>query len=134
MEREPEKALLTSVLHVAPHIEKDGALSAAQADDAAGLFVAQLAAPSAVRLGGGDEVVLWDVATGSQAVTRPDPAGGWTVRQRGPLRLWDAVEHAVLAWQNAGSPHQSAYGFTVTADRQYVWLGEPDGPSWDLPV
>ncbi|MET8156741.1 ATP-grasp peptide maturase system methyltransferase [Sphaerisporangium sp. NPDC005289] len=103
-------------------------------DDPAGLFGAQLAAPSAIRLGGGDEVILWDVATGSQAVTRPDPAGGWTIRQRGPLRLWDAVEHAVLVWQNAGSPRQSAYGLTVTGDRQYVWLGEPDGPSWDLPV
>ncbi|MEV7970531.1 ATP-grasp peptide maturase system methyltransferase [Sphaerisporangium sp. NPDC088356] len=103
-------------------------------DIPAGLFVAQLAAPSAMRLGGGDEVILWDVATGSQAVTGPDPAGGWTVRQRGALRLWDAVEEAILVWQNAGSPHQSAYGLTVTGDRQYVWLGEPDGPSWDLPV
>ncbi|MEV8630661.1 hypothetical protein AB0395_03305 [Streptosporangium sp. NPDC051023] len=103
-------------------------------DEAAGLFVGQLAAPSAMKLGGGDEVVLLDVATGSQATTKPDPEGGWMVRQHGPLRLWDAVEDAVLAWQNAGSPHQSAYGLTVTRDRQYVWLGEPDGPSWDLPV
>lgn len=103
-------------------------------DTPSGLFVAQLAAPSAVRLGGGDEVILWDVATGSQAVTGLDPAGGWTVRQRGPLRLWDTVEEAILVWQDAGSPHQSAYGLTVTGGRQYVWLGEPNGPSWDLPV
>ncbi len=87
-----------------------------------------------MRLGGGDEVVLWDVATGSLAATGLDPRGGWTVRQRGPLRLWDAVEAAVLTWQAAGSPHQSAYGLTVTGERQYVWLGESDGPSWDLPV
>ncbi|MEV4246068.1 hypothetical protein AB0J63_21960 [Streptosporangium canum] len=46
----------------------------------------------------------------------------------------DAVEVAVLTWQAAGSPHQSAYGLTVTGERQYVWLGESDGPSWDLPV
>ncbi|MFI6796088.1 ATP-grasp peptide maturase system methyltransferase [Streptosporangium canum] len=103
-------------------------------DDPAGLFAAQLAAPSAMKLGGGDEVVLWDVATGSLAATGLDPRGGWTVRQRGPLRLWDAVEAAILTWQTAGSPHQSAYGLTVTGERQYVWLGEPDGPSWDLPV
>ncbi|MEV6863761.1 ATP-grasp peptide maturase system methyltransferase [Streptosporangium subroseum] len=103
-------------------------------DDPAGLFVGQLAAPSAMKLGGGDEVVLLDVATGSQATTKADPRGGWTVRQHGPLRLWDAVEGAVLTWQEAGSPHQSAYGLTVTSDRQYVWLGVPDGPSWDLPV
>ncbi|MFD8527233.1 hypothetical protein ACFV0L_07450 [Streptosporangium canum] len=62
------------------------------------------------------------------------PAGGWTVHQHGPLRLWDAVEDAILTWQAAGSPHQSAFGLTVTGDRQYVWLGEPDGPSWDLPA
>ncbi|MFI7053291.1 hypothetical protein ACIBLB_14650 [Streptosporangium canum] len=103
-------------------------------DDPAGLFAAQLAAPSAVRLGGGDEAVLWDVATGSLAVTGLDPQGGWTVRQRGPLRLWDAVEAAVLTWQAAGSPHQSAYGLTVTREGQYVWLGDPNGPSWDLPI
>lgn len=103
-------------------------------DCPAGLFVGQLAVPSAMKLGGGDEVVLLDVATGSQATTRPDPYGGWTVRQHGPLRLWDAVEEAVLAWQAAGSPHQSAYGLTVTEERQYVWLGEPDGPSWNLPA
>ncbi|MEU0484823.1 ATP-grasp peptide maturase system methyltransferase [Streptosporangium sp. NPDC006013] len=103
-------------------------------DDPAGLFVGQLAAPSVVKLGGGAEVALLDVATGSQVTTRPDPAGGWTVRQHGPLRLWDAVEDAVLLWQAAGSPHQSAYGLTVSGDRQRVWLGDPGGPGWDLPV
>ena len=103
-------------------------------DDPAGLFVGQLAAPSAVKLGGGEEVALLDVATGSQATIRPEAAGGWTVRQHGPLRLWDAVEDAVLAWQEAGSPHQSAYGLTVSAERQRVWLGDPGGPGWDLPV
>lgn len=103
-------------------------------DDRTGLFVAQLAAPSAEKLGGGGEVFLVDVATGSQATTRPDPAGGWQVRQHGPLRLWDAVEDAVLTWQRAGAPHQSAFGLTVTPTGQRVWLGEPDGPSWNLPV
>lgn len=87
-----------------------------------------------MKLGGGDEVVLLDAATGSQATTRPNPHGGWTVRRRGPLRLWDAVEGAVRAWPAAGSPHRSGYGLTVTGERQYVWLGKPDGPSWDLPV
>lgn len=56
------------------------------------------------------------------------------MRQRGPLRLWDAVEDAVLTWQAADSPHQSAYGLTVMSSRRYVWLGEPDGPNWDLPA
>lgn len=103
-------------------------------DDSTGLFVAQLGAPSAQRMGSGDEVVLLDVATGSQAATQADPAGGWTVRQRGPLRLWDEVEDAVMTWQGAGCPPQSAFGLTVTRDRQYVWLGDTEGPSWNLPA
>ncbi|WP_433246113.1 transposase [Streptosporangium sp. CA-135522] len=47
-------------------------------DDPVGLFVTQLAAPSAMKLGDGDEVVLWNVATGSQTATTLDPEGGWT--------------------------------------------------------
>ncbi|GAA2850751.1 methyltransferase domain-containing protein [Streptosporangium fragile] len=103
-------------------------------DDEAALFVAQLAAPAAQRASSGETTILLDVGTGSRADTRPDPSGGWTVHQHGPLRLWDAVENAILLWQDAGSPHQSAFGLTVTRERQHVWLGEFDGPSWDLPA
>jgi methyltransferase of ATP-grasp peptide maturase system len=105
-------------------------------DDWSGRFVAQLAAPSAERLGLGAEQILLDVATGSQARTRPRPSdrGGWGVVQHGPLRLWDAVEEAVEVWQKAGSPHPSGFGLTVTPESQRVWLGTPDGPSWLLPV
>ncbi|WP_435880995.1 hypothetical protein [Streptosporangium subroseum] len=78
--------------------------------------------------------VLLDVGTGSRADNKPNPGGGWTVHRHGPLRLWDTVEDSVLMWQAAGSPHQSAFGLTVTKDRQYVWLGEPNGRSWDLPA
>ncbi|MEU4831980.1 ATP-grasp peptide maturase system methyltransferase [Streptosporangium sp. NPDC023615] len=103
-------------------------------DDEAALFVAQLAAPAAQRASSDGMTILLDVGTGSRADVRPDPGGGWIVHQHGPVRLWDAVEDAVLLWQRAGAPHQSAFGLTVTGDRQYVWLGEPDGPSWDLPA
>lgn len=103
-------------------------------DDWTGVFVAQLAAPSAQLMGGGDEMILLDVATGSQATTKSDQRGGWTVRQYGPLRLWDAVEEAIVTWQNAGSSHQSAFGLTVTGEGQYVWLGDSHGPSWNLPA
>ncbi|GAA0916189.1 ATP-grasp peptide maturase system methyltransferase [Nonomuraea longicatena] len=103
-------------------------------DPAAG-FVAQLAAPSAQRLGADDEVILIDVATGSQAGTTRMDGGGWTVRQHGPLRLWDAVEGAIETWRNAGAPDQSAFGLTVTrSGDQRVWLGDPDGPCWYLPA
>ncbi|MFJ6573119.1 ATP-grasp peptide maturase system methyltransferase [Streptomyces sp. NPDC091292] len=99
-----------------------------------GSWVAQLAAPSAERLGDGAEQILWDVSTGSQARTSPGPDGGWTVVQRGPVRLWDRVEHAVLVWQSAGAPHQDGFGITVSAAGQRVWIGTEDGPGWDLPI
>ncbi|MET8868428.1 ATP-grasp peptide maturase system methyltransferase [Nonomuraea sp. NPDC004580] len=98
------------------------------------LWVAQLAAPQAQCSWGKDTTILIDVSTGSRADARPDSAGGWTVHQHGPLRLWDAVEEAIETWQGAGSPHQSGFGLTIGTDRQRVWLGEPGGPGWDLPA
>ncbi|WP_457028042.1 ATP-grasp peptide maturase system methyltransferase [Kitasatospora sp. P5_F3] len=99
-----------------------------------GSWVAQLAAPSAERMGAGGQQILSDVATGSQARTMPNPDGGWTVVQRGPLRLWDQVESAVEAWQAAGEPHQEGFGITVSPAGQRVWIGTEDGPSWNLPI
>ncbi|MFI6662277.1 ATP-grasp peptide maturase system methyltransferase [Streptomyces sp. NPDC050523] len=103
-------------------------------DDWTGQFIAQLAAPSAELMTTGDGVILVDVATGSQAWT--ERAGkGWQVHQHGPLRLWDAVEEALTTWQDAGAPPQSDFGMTVEADgTQRVWLGQPEGPAWHLPV
>ncbi|MFJ6483891.1 MULTISPECIES: ATP-grasp peptide maturase system methyltransferase [unclassified Streptomyces] len=104
-------------------------------DDWTGRFVAQLAAPSAERLGAGVEQVLLDVATGSQARTRvADDGEGWTVVQRGPLNLWTAIEDSLMAWQSYGSPHLSGFGMTITPDTQRVWLDVPHGPSWTLPI
>lgn len=80
-----------------------------------GGWVAQLAAPAAERMGAGPEQILWDVSTGSQARTAPGPDGGWTVVQRGPVRLWDRVEAAIRLWQAAGEPHQEGFGVTVSA-------------------
>ncbi|PRY01583.1 hypothetical protein CLV72_101166 [Allonocardiopsis opalescens] len=103
--------------------------------DWTGRWVAQLAAPSAVAIGAGtDRVVLRDTATGSLAYTTPDDHGGHTVTQRGPLRLWDQVEGAIETWHAHGSPHQSAFGLTVTPAEERVWLGSPDSPGWPLPV
>jgi hypothetical protein len=123
-----------SALCIRRGAETESRIDPRQLHDQVGRFVAQLAAPSAELLGSGEEVLLLDVATGSQASTAPMPNGGWNVRQHGPLRLWDAVEDSILTWQAAGSPHQSAFGLTVTREGQRVWLGDPDGPSWRLPV
>ena len=103
-------------------------------DGRMGAFLAQLAAPSAEKMGAEDRLILLDVATGSQATTRPTDNGAWTVRQHGPLRLWDAVEQAVMTWQEAGSPTMDTFGLTATPEGQRVWLGSPDGPAWALPA
>jgi len=102
-------------------------------DDWTGRFIAQLAAPSAelVRTAGG--IALLDVATGSQAWTEPY-GNSWNVHQDGPLQLWDQVESALYLWQKEGAPDQTALGMTVTEWDQTVWLGDPTGPSWQLPT
>ncbi|MFM9612784.1 hypothetical protein [Streptomyces niveiscabiei] len=121
------------VLDLLPGDERPSRIDPALLDDWTGSFVAQLAAPSAERLGMGAGQVLLDVTTGSQARTRAD-GDGWTVTERGPLSLWTGVEDAIAAWQAHRSPHLAAFGMTITPDSQRVWLGAPDGPSWALPV
>ncbi|MEV0254777.1 ATP-grasp peptide maturase system methyltransferase [Streptomyces sp. NPDC050732] len=126
-----------------PHpslLRHDGNTRPARVDPAllqewAGHFVAQLAAPSAELMTTSAGVILRDVATGSQAWTEPD-GNGTTVHQHGPLRLWDQVEAALEAWQEAGAPALTEFGMTVsdTALEQTVWLGSPDGPRWRLPA
>ncbi|MFI9329458.1 ATP-grasp peptide maturase system methyltransferase [Kitasatospora sp. NPDC052868] len=121
-------------LDLLPGEERPSRVDPAALDNWTGGWVAQLAAPSAVRMGVGTQQVLWDVSTGSQARTAPAPDGGWTVVQRGPVRLWDQVERSVQRWQAAGEPHQEGFGITVTGAGQRVWLGTEDGPGWDLPI
>ncbi|MFF2660291.1 hypothetical protein ACFVUH_23415 [Kitasatospora sp. NPDC058032] len=117
-----------------PGEERPSHIGPAKLDDWTGGWIAQLAAPSAERMGAGAEQILWDVATGSQARTASDADGGWTVVQRGPVRLWDRVERAVQRRQSADEPHQDRFGITVSAAGQRVWLGTEDGPGWDLPI
>ncbi|MBT2466544.1 ATP-grasp peptide maturase system methyltransferase [Streptomyces sp. ISL-66] len=118
-----------------PGEERPSRIDPALLDDWTGRFVGQLAAPSAERLGMGTEQILLDVATGSQARTRPTADGkGWIVVQRGPLNLWTAIEDAIMEWQSYGSPHLSGFGVTITPDTQKVWLDVPHGSSWTLPI
>ncbi|MEU1287669.1 ATP-grasp peptide maturase system methyltransferase [Kitasatospora sp. NPDC005856] len=123
-----------STVALLPGDERPSLIDPAVLDSWTGSWVAQLAAPSAERMGNDGTQILSDVATGSQARTTPRPDGGWTVTQRGPLRLWDRVEEAVHLWQQAGEPHQQGFGITVSAARQRVWIGTEDGPGWDLPI
>ncbi|MFD0883618.1 hypothetical protein ACFQ08_03465 [Streptosporangium algeriense] len=44
------------------------------------------------------------------------------------------MEGAIPLWQEAGSPHQSAFGLTAIRERQDVWPGDSAGPTWDVPA
>ncbi|MFE4958320.1 hypothetical protein ACFRCW_30805, partial [Streptomyces sp. NPDC056653] len=59
---------------------------------------------------------------------------GWTVRQGGPVLLWDEAVRSLALWHTAGAPGPSEFGVSVTAGSQRVWLGTPSGPSWSLPI
>lgn len=53
------------------------------------------------------------------------------VRQGGPRRLADEMEHAWDAWIAAGSADLYDYGMTVTPTGQYVWAHDAaTGPRW----
>ncbi|MGW0185536.1 ATP-grasp peptide maturase system methyltransferase [Streptomyces sp. NPDC003362] len=86
-------------------------------------FVAQLAAPRAqlvsLPLSGRTQHVLIDVEAGAWAALAQD-GEHWTVRQDGPLRLWDMVEDHLLRWQADGSPTVDRFEIVVTAEAQRI--------------
>lgn len=98
------------------------------------LWMAQLAVPQAQISWGVDTTFLVDAGTGAHADVVSDSGGGWIVHQHGPINLWDRVEEAILTWHKAGRPHQSGFGLSVGPEEQRVWLGDPEGPSWNLPA
>jgi protein-L-isoaspartate(D-aspartate) O-methyltransferase len=71
-------------------------------------------------------------AAGSYAEVdlHPTSLGRWVTKQHGRHRLWDTVEHAMTRWRRLDEPSRDRFGFTALdeADRQYVWLDDPDGP------
>ncbi|MEV7971075.1 ATP-grasp peptide maturase system methyltransferase [Sphaerisporangium sp. NPDC088356] len=101
------------------------------------LWIAQLAAPGAQSVGVSTEggpvaYCLIDLATASWAWLVPE-THGWTVRQGGPLRLWDQIEAALTAWQDAGKPTQQAFRLRIKDDAQSVYLPETPDLRWTLP-
>lgn len=82
-------------------------------------LLAQLAAPGTrmVRAIGDDGttvVYLFDTDRESFAALTLT-SDGWTVRQGGPVAVWDAIEEAVTAWQDAGQPGIDAVQMRVTS-------------------
>lgn len=99
-------------------------------------FVAQLAMPNARFFSmptddGAVSTYVLDATNEAFAVLTPD-GDGWTVRQGGRVRLWDDIEKSLALWHAADSPSADGFGVTVATDAQYVWLGSPDGPRWNL--
>ncbi|MBN3931171.1 methyltransferase domain-containing protein [Streptomyces verrucosisporus] len=77
--------------------------------------------------GTGESLGLW---TPDGSIARVHADG--TVRQAGPRRLWETVEELHRQFPDT-APARDAFGITATPHRQWVWLGDPQGPSWDLP-
>lgn len=54
------------------------------------------------------------------------------VRQCGPQRLWDRIEHLAKVFE--GEPSREEFRVTITPTQQTVSYGDADGASWDLPT
>ncbi|MFF8321932.1 ATP-grasp peptide maturase system methyltransferase [Streptomyces bobili] len=98
-------------------------------------FLTQLAAPGAqlVRATGSDGarlLYLFDPDRESFAAFTQDPAG-WTVRQGGPVALWDEMEQTLTAWQDAGQPDISAVRLHITNRAHTYWIGEKPLLRWE---
>jgi len=72
-------------------------------------------------------VRVHDPVTGSWAtVDVHRGAAAYPVRQHGPRRLWDEIEHAHAWWVTHDRPTYTRLGVTVTDTEQWTWLDHPD--------
>ncbi|WP_282795241.1 ATP-grasp peptide maturase system methyltransferase [Streptomyces sp. CC224B] len=98
-------------------------------------FLAQLAAPGAqlVRATGGDGSplrYLFDPERESFAEFLVD-GESWTVRQGGPVALWDDVERSLVAWQDAGAPEIDSVRLRVTPASHQYWIDQVPSLRWE---
>ncbi|MFF8604017.1 ATP-grasp peptide maturase system methyltransferase [Streptomyces sp. NPDC015232] len=98
-------------------------------------FLAQLAAPGAqfVRATGGDGsplLYLFHPDRESFAEFLVDDEG-WTVRQGGPVALWDEVEGSLVAWQDAGAPEIDSVRLHVTPASHRYWIDRAPSLCWE---
>lgn len=97
-------------------------------------FLAQLAAPGArftraTSLEGNRLLHLFDPGRESFAsFTEND--GTWTVRQGGPAALWDTIEQALTAWQDADRPGITEVRLRVTKEAHAYWIDGHPALSW----
>lgn len=94
-------------------------------------FLAQLSAPGAhlvraARSDGTQLLYLFDPDRESFAefIAHDDR---WTVRQGGPVPLWDRIEEALVAWESVGRPGVESICLRVTQASHHYWIeGAPD--------
>jgi methyltransferase of ATP-grasp peptide maturase system len=128
-------------------IERKTSLSPDVLNDWMPAFLAQLAAPGAqlVRAVSDSRETVYLFDTGREAFAALTADGDeWTVRQGGPVAIWDAIESALTAWQDASepdistvrlevSPEAHAYwigGQQITTDARSYWIGEKPALRW----
>ncbi|HEY3688214.1 MAG TPA: ATP-grasp peptide maturase system methyltransferase [Streptosporangiaceae bacterium] len=104
-----------------------------------GLFLAQLALPTACRAtviddDGRPAHVIVDMNTRAYAWLQQRDSGDWTIIEGGPSSVWRTVEQTVEAWHKAGRPDQQHFTLAITPETQTVHL-KTDGQdlSWPLP-
>ncbi|MEC3977724.1 methyltransferase domain-containing protein [Amycolatopsis sp. H20-H5] len=91
-----------------------------------------------VRLAGSLEHGVLAVERGparAEVDLAPVAEGTWAVRQSGPYRLWDTIEHAVASFDALDRPDATRLGVTALniPGKQFVWLDDPDSDHcWPL--
>lgn len=98
-------------------------------------FLAQLAVPRAqlvraARSDGTKLLYLFDPERESFAQFTAD-GDSWTVRQGGPVALWDDIEEALVAWQHAGSPDVDTVQLRVTPGSHTYWIDGNPSLCWE---
>ncbi|MBI0375331.1 ATP-grasp peptide maturase system methyltransferase [Streptomyces albiflaviniger] len=98
-------------------------------------FLAQLAAPGAqlVRAAQGDgtqRLYVFDADRESFAAFTEN-GSGWTVRQGGPVALWDDIERTLIAWQDAERPDISTVRLRATPRSHTYWIGDRPALRWE---
>ncbi|MFJ5120316.1 protein-L-isoaspartate O-methyltransferase [Kitasatospora sp. NPDC088548] len=98
-------------------------------------FAVRVAVPDAVVITGRDEdgVNAWiHDGNASWAALSACGDGSAVLHQGGRRRIGDELLTAWEQWEAHGRPTPYDYGITVTPERQWVWLRDPDGPRWPI--
>ncbi|MFD4577526.1 ATP-grasp peptide maturase system methyltransferase [Streptomyces sp. NPDC058417] len=109
--------------------ERETTVSPLLLEDWMPAFLAQLAAPGTrftrATSPQGSRLYLFDPDRESFA-SFTQTNGTWTVRQGGPAALWDTIEQALTAWQDADRPDIAAVRLRVTKSTHTYWIdGHP---------